>query len=94
MLSSIFQGKTKLQYPNHNEDPPHVRVKDAKGSLIMWRKENMKLVLIFLNFGLSLTNSGLWEYFKLLGCWCFPITTKHMIKCFLFDPYPTIAEHI
>jgi hypothetical protein len=24
MLSSIFQGKAKLQYPNHNEDPPHV----------------------------------------------------------------------
>jgi len=24
MLSSIFQGRAKLQYPNHNEDLPQV----------------------------------------------------------------------
>jgi hypothetical protein len=24
MLSSILQGKDKLQYPNHNENPPQV----------------------------------------------------------------------
>jgi hypothetical protein len=69
-------------------------VKDAKGSLVMWRKENMKLVWIFQYFGLGLTNSGLWEYFRCLGCWCFPITIEHMIECFSFDPYPTVAEHI
>ncbi len=94
MLSLMFQGRAKLQYPNHNEDPTHVRMKDAKGSLIMWRKENMKLVWIFQYFGLGLTNNGLWEYFTCLGCRCFPITTKHMIECFLFDQYPTIAKHI
>jgi hypothetical protein len=44
ILSSIFQGRVKLQYPNHNEDPPHVQMKDVKGSLVMWKKENMKLV--------------------------------------------------
>jgi hypothetical protein len=44
MLNSIFQGKAKLQYPNHNEDPPQVRVKDVESSFVMWRKENMKIV--------------------------------------------------
>ncbi len=94
MLNSIFQGKAKLQYPNHNEDPPQVRVKDVEGSFVMWRKENMKIVWIFQYFGLGLTYSGLWEYFRLIGCWCFPVTTEHMIKCFLFDPYPIVAKHI
>jgi hypothetical protein len=75
-----------LQYPKHNEDLLQVWVKDAKGSLVMWRKENMRLVWIFQYFGLDLTNNGLWEYFRFLGCWCFLVTIKHMIECFLFDP--------
>jgi hypothetical protein len=69
-------------------------VKDAKGSLVMWRKENMKLVWIFHYFVLGSIDCGLWEYFRLLGCWCFPITTEHMIECILFDPYPIVVEHI
>ncbi len=94
MLNLIFQGKAKLQYPNHNEDPPQVRVKDVEGSFVMWRKENMKIVWNFQYFGLGLTDSGLWEYFRFIWCWCFRVTTEHMIKCFLFDPYPIVVEHI
>jgi hypothetical protein len=30
MLSKIFQGRTKLQYPTHNEEPPQVQVNNAK----------------------------------------------------------------
>jgi len=30
MLSQVFQGRTKLQYPNHNEKPPQVQVTNAK----------------------------------------------------------------
>jgi hypothetical protein len=47
-------------------------MKDAKGSLVMWRQENMKLVWIFQYFGLGLIDNGLWEYFKFLGCLVFP----------------------
>ncbi len=28
--SKVFQGRTKLQYPNHNEEPPQVQVNNAK----------------------------------------------------------------
>ncbi len=69
MLSSIFQGSAKLLYLNHNVDPPQVWIKDEEGSLVMWRKENMKLVWIFQYFELGLTYSGLWEFFGPLGCW-------------------------
>jgi hypothetical protein len=94
ILSSIFLGRAKLQNPNHNENPPHVRVKNAKGSLVMWRKENVQLVWIFQFFGLGLRDIGLWVYFRRLRCWCFPITIEHIIECFLFDPYPNVVEHI
>jgi hypothetical protein len=30
MLSKVFQGRTKLQYPNHNEEPLQVQVNNAK----------------------------------------------------------------
>jgi hypothetical protein len=30
MLSKVFKGKTKLQYPNHNEEPPQVEVNNEK----------------------------------------------------------------
>ncbi len=30
MLSKVSQGRTKLQYPNHNEDPLQVQVNNAK----------------------------------------------------------------
>jgi hypothetical protein len=30
ILSKVFQGRIKLQYPNHNEEPPQVQVNNAK----------------------------------------------------------------
>jgi hypothetical protein len=30
MLSKVFRGRTKLQYPNHNEEPFQVQVNNAK----------------------------------------------------------------
>jgi hypothetical protein len=43
MLSKIFQGKVTLQCPNLHEDLPQLWIKDAKCSLVMWIKEDMKL---------------------------------------------------
>ncbi len=92
MFKFDFPRKIKLWYPNHNENPPQVWMKDAKGSFVMWRKESMKLVFIFQYFGLGLTNNGLWEYFRLIGCWCFLVITKHMIEFFCLIHIPLLQN--